>query len=222
NVGIGTTSPRGLFDIGGSGDIYLSNSTTTGTPQAVYLPGNIYISPYNGSNISYLQARRSDNSGNTSLQIRTYNSGNLVDAMLIDQNGNVAIGTSDAQGYKLAVNGDAIFTKVKVKTHSTWPDYVFHRSYKLRPLKDLESYIKKNNHLPDIPSTNEVKKNGLDLGDNQALLLRKIEELTLYIIDQDKKIAELQGTNKKVEEQRKSIESLTKQVEALKSLLGNK
>ena len=109
--------------------------------------------------------------------------------------GNVAIGTWDPQGYKLAVNGDAIFTKIKVKTYGTWPDYVFHRNYKLRPLRDLENYIKQNNHLPEVPSASDVEKNGLDLSDNQATLLKKIEELTIYMIDLNKKVERLTSEN---------------------------
>lgn len=105
--------------------------------------------------------------------------------------GNVMIGTTDPQGYKLAVNGDAIFTKVKVKAYANWPDYVFHHTYKLRPLVELEKYIQQYKHLPEVPSANEIEKNGLDIGENQGVLLKKIEELTLYIIDQQKQIDEL-------------------------------
>jgi len=104
NVGIGTTAPRGVFDVYTNGDIYLANSPITGTAQSIYLPGHIYIAPYNGTNISYLQARRSDNSGSTELQIRTYNAGSLVEAMRINSSGNVGIGTTSPTG-KLDVRG---------------------------------------------------------------------------------------------------------------------
>jgi len=109
--------------------------------------------------------------------------------------GNVGIGTTNTQGYRLAVNGDAIFTKVKVKQYNTWPDYVFHPPYKLMPLIDLEKYIQKNKHLPDVPSAKEVEDNGLDLGDTQAIMLKKIEELTLYIIEINKKVEKLSEEN---------------------------
>jgi len=105
---------------------------------------------------------------------------------------NVGIGTTDPKGYRLAVNGDAIFTKVKVKAYSIWPDYVFHANYKLPPLQKVESCIKANKHLPGVPSAEEVAKEGLDLGENQAILLKKIEELTLYVIKQQKQINTLQ------------------------------
>jgi len=105
-------------------------------------------------------------------------------------NGSLGIGTIDTKGYKLAVNGDAIFTKIKVKPYGNWPDYVFHASYDLRPLSEVEQYIQQNHHLPEVPSAEEVKKDGLDVGDNQATLLKKIEELTLYVIEQNKKLEE--------------------------------
>ncbi|MBF0478365.1 MAG: tail fiber domain-containing protein [Candidatus Omnitrophica bacterium] len=100
NVGIGTTAPRGGFDLAGTGDVYLANNTVAGPAavQSIYLPGHIYIAPLNNSsNVSYLQARRSDNSGSTELQVRTYNAGTLVDAMRISSLGNVGIGTTMPQ-----------------------------------------------------------------------------------------------------------------------------
>jgi hypothetical protein len=68
---------------------------------------------------------------------------------------------------------------------------VFSNDYRLRPLSEVESYITRHKHLPGVPSAAEVKKEGLDLGENQATLLKKIEELTLYIIEQQKEIREL-------------------------------
>jgi len=123
--------------------------------------------------------------------------------LYVNSNGSVGIGTSSPQA-KLAVNGDIFSKKVKV-TQTGWADYVFHPSYKLPSLEEVEEYIKNNNHLPDIPSAKEVEEKGLDLGDNQALLLKKIEELTLYIIEQDKRI----------EKQQEQIESQQNQIETL-------
>ncbi len=100
---------------------------------------------------------------------------------------NVSIGTNDSKGYKLAVNGDALFTKIKVKQFP-WPDYVFSKSYQLTPLAEVEAYIQKHNHLPGIVSANEVEREGLDVGENQAALLTKIEELTLYVIKIEKQV----------------------------------
>lgn len=107
------------------------------------------------------------------------------------QTQNVGIGTKDTKGYKLAVNGDAVFTKIKVKTFSAWPDYVFHPEYKLAPLNDVEAFIKKHRHLPEIPSALEVEQNGQDLGAMNGVLLKKVEELTLYMIEMKKEIDSL-------------------------------
>ena len=95
---------------------------------------------------------------------------------------------------RLSVNGNVYAKKVKVTT-TGWPDYVFNPKYKLPSLSELESFIQKNKHLPDVPSAAEVEANGLDLGDNQAILLKKIEELTLYIIDINKKVEKLSEEN---------------------------
>lgn len=134
----------------------------------------------------------------------------------LDVNGNiycnskVFVGTPDAStssyitNYALAVKGTAIFTKAKVAAYgSSWPDYVFNKNYPLLSLPEVEKYLAENKHLPDVPSASDVEKNGLDLGDSQALLLQKIEELTLYAIEQNKRI-ELQ--DKKIVELEKKIE----------------
>lgn len=111
--------------------------------------------------------------------------------LLIKGNGSVGIGTQDTKGYKLAVNGSAIFTKVKVEAYSGWPDYVFEHNYKLPTLTDVEKYILEHKHLPEIPSAAIVEKEGQDLGEMNKKLLQKIEELTLYIIEQNKNYQKL-------------------------------
>jgi hypothetical protein len=104
------------------------------------------------------------------------------------------------------VNGNIRTRKVRVD-QDTWADYVFESNYQLRPIKEVEQYIQKEKHLPDVPSAAEVKKEGLDLGDNQAVLLKKIEELTLYVIEQNKRIDEQQ---KQLLQQQAKIEALEK------------
>jgi hypothetical protein len=145
-------------------------------------------------------------SGNIGIGTSTPNSNSKLDVNgNIFSSGKIAIGTTDMtkiSTYSLAVNGDALFNKVKVKLYASWPDYVFHKNYNLLPLSEVEKFIQENNHLPEIPSASEVEKEGLDIGDNQALLLKKIEELTLYVIEQ----------NKKIEDQGKRIENLEKEL----------
>jgi len=106
--------------------------------------------------------------------------------------GTVGIGTNNTYGYKLAVNGAIITEEVTVKVSEDWPDYVFNKDYALLPLQQLESYIESNRHLPGIPTAEEIIDEGLRLGEMERLLLKKIEELTLYIIQQDYKMEELE------------------------------
>lgn len=96
--------------------------------------------------------------------------------------------------YKMAIAGGIITEKVRVATNGSafWADFVFDKAYKLRPLSEVENFIKINKHLPEIPSTDDVVKNGIDLAETQALLLQKVEELTLYVIQQNKKIERLE------------------------------
>lgn len=113
--------------------------------------------------------------------------------------GNVGVGTLPNSNYKLAVAGNVVAEEVRVALQANWPDYVFKSDYDLPSLKEVESFILKHGHLENIPSAALAEKEGISLGEMNALLLRKIEELTLYIIEQDKKIAELSSENQDLE-----------------------
>jgi len=111
--------------------------------------------------------------------------------LFLANNGSVGIGTNDTKGYKLGVNGSIICTELKVKLKDNWPDDVLKNDYNLLSLKQVEDYINKNQHLPGIPSAKEVHENGVNVGEMNAALLAKIEELTKYMIEQQKQIDEL-------------------------------
>lgn len=97
--------------------------------------------------------------------------------------GNVGIGTKTTGTSKLAVEGTIAARRIKVTQESVWPDFVFDSSYQLTPLKDVEAYIVTNKHLPNVPSAVEIHKEGQDLGEMNRILLQKVEEQTLYLID---------------------------------------
>jgi hypothetical protein len=105
--------------------------------------------------------------------------------------GNLCIGTTDNKGYKLAVKGIIGAKKIVLENTDGWPDHVFEQDYDLMNISDLEKFVTENKHLPGIPNKEEVCKNGQDVGEINRLLLEKVEELTLYIIDLQKQIDEL-------------------------------
>jgi len=92
------------------------------------------------------------------------------------------------------INGMLCAKEVKVQNALCWPDYVFNKDYNLLPLVELEQFISENQHLPNVPSAAEVEANGIELGKMNAVLLQKVEELTLYIIQMEKRLAELEST----------------------------
>lgn len=126
----------------------------------------------------------------------TFTPNGAVIAIKAIENGNVGIGT-DKPDSKLAVNGNIRAHEIKVET-ANWPDYVFDDDYSLSSLEELERYITLNKHLPEIPSAVSAEKEGVDLGNMNRLLLKKIEELTLHLISKDKEIKELKKLNQKV------------------------
>lgn len=99
--------------------------------------------------------------------------------------GRVGIGTDDPQA-DLAVNGDILAKQIKVKTDIAVPDYVFESGYKLNTLEQIEEFVAKHKHLPEVPSAKEVATDGLDVAKMNLLLLKKIEEMTLQMIQMNK------------------------------------
>ena len=146
---------------------------------------------------------------NRALVLKTNNS----EKMRIFTNGVVGIGLNSTgtsfvstiafcvgcDNYRLFVK-DGIKTekvKVEIAAENNWADYVFAKDYKLMPLQEVENYINTNGHLPEVPTTEQAIKNGIELKEMNILLLKKIEELTLHLIEQNKRIEELEVNNKK-------------------------
>jgi hypothetical protein len=209
NVGIGVASPTAKLHTSGTvrlegltndnaqtrvlvsdanGNVNYRDASSLGSGGSVSGSTN-YIAKYS-STTSISNSLLFDNGTNVGVGTATPNTNAKLDVNgNIFSSGKIAIGTTDMakiSTYSLAVNGDALFNKVKVKLYANWPDYVFEMDYPLPTLLEVEQFIQKNKHLPGVPSAKEVEKNGLDIGDNQAVLLKKIEELTLYVIAQGK------------------------------------
>jgi hypothetical protein len=111
-------------------------------------------------------------------------------------NGNVGIGTLNPTD-ALSVNGMIRAVGIKVES-ANWPDYVFEPTYQLADIDSVKAFIDKHQHLPEIPSKNDIKKNGLNVGEMQNILLKKIEELTLYMLNLKKSNEGLKAENKEL------------------------
>lgn len=117
--------------------------------------------------------------------------------------GSLKIGQDESTGEKLRVNGDAAIDgtirarEIKVDV-DVWADFVFEEDYQLKPLDEVEKYIEENKHLPDMPSINEVKEKGISVAIMDAKLLQKVEELTLYTLEQEKKLKELDALKEEI------------------------
>ncbi len=188
NVGVGNASPGSLLSIG-------SNSIR-GTMVVQGITPALTIADLNTGGHSY--TLYGGVSGQGSFDIFDQSAATTAERFKfsITASGNVGIGMSYGNiNEKLTVNGNIKAKKILV-SHTGWPDFVFHPSYNLMPLSELEKFVKQNRHLPELPSAKNVEKNGISVGDNQALLLKKIEELTLYIIEMKKEIIELKRKTK--------------------------
>ncbi|QJB42423.1 hypothetical protein HF324_33065 [Chitinophaga oryzae] len=122
--------------------------------------------------------------------------------LCVRADGNVGIGTLNPGTYKLAVEGTVGARRIKVTQQTSWADFVFHENYQLPSLQELEAYIQQHKHLPDVPTAKEVQENGIDIGNMNATLLQKVEELTLYIIQLNKKNEALEKRVAEMEKQK--------------------
>jgi hypothetical protein len=206
NVGIGVTNPTEALDVNGDGKF--TGEIITGNNKGLVTPdtgGNLKdVIKLNSSN--QIQIGSSTVSGTTQF----LGTGNY----LFTGGGSLGVGTTNIPtNYKLAVAGKIITEEVKVQLQSSWPDYVFKKTYKLPTLKEIEKHIKEKGHLPNIPSAKQVAKNGIELGIMNKKLLEKIEELTLYTLQQEKRIQELTNRDKKLLTIIKNLEKRVNKIE---------
>ena len=180
-VGIGTSAPQVKLDVA-NGRMRFSGIAGVGTPHGIEFTDNA------GNALRGFLGQYDDNT------MGMYGFGGGDWGFLWDVNdASLRIGTPQkATGYMLNVGGKIIAEEIRVLMRANWPDYVFDNDYKLRRLQDLEQFINQNKHLPGIPTAEEIKTEGHQLGDIQIKLLQKVEELTLYMIEADKKIKDLQ------------------------------
>jgi hypothetical protein len=182
NVGVGTSAPVGKLDV--YGDIVL------GKPGENFI---LHSRPWIGD--ALIIAPQNDNSG-----------WEWSKGICLKDNGQVYIG-SEMSGnaanadYKLAVNGK-IVTREVVVTAQDWADFVFEKSYPLIKLEEVDEYIRMNGHLPGVPGKGDVLQNGIEMGKLNVILLKKIEELTLYLIEHKQMICNLEQKISSIEEER--------------------
>ena len=196
NVGIGTTNPYSKLQLFGYG---IANGINVGdrTDNPNTVGSNIYVTNTNNGILSIKVGKSTVGYGTIALN---------------EDGGNVSIGTTNAPtGYKLAIAGDMIAERVVVKLQSNWPDYVFTPSHQRASLPEVEEYINQNHHLPNIPSAQEVSDKGIDVGAMNIKFMEKIEELTLYLIEQ----------NKNLTEQTKKLEALKRKNVELENAIKN-
>ena len=190
NVGIGTITPQAALDI--KGLIQISGINAATPPSDI----SYGLFPYGGIGLGIFSGAYGPNQG---IGIWTNPNGIKTEVMRILSGGNIGIGTTNPV-YKLDVIGTIRSREVKVDLNGA--DFVFEKDYRLMPLSELEKYIQTEKHLPEIATAKEMGADGVELGSLNSKLLQKVEELTLYIIDQKKSMDDIKeivnSQNKKI------------------------
>lgn len=178
NVGINTNNPLQALDV--RGNAIVSSRFVVGT---TIVPNNVKAHIKSTSEIGFCV--ETDYNGDYNYAFKTIINRDFTKAMAVIDSRN------GEETFRLYGNGNLYTTRVFVR-NTPFPDYVFNKDYKLMSLSELEEYINQNNKLPKMPRADEVEKNGADIGEINRLLVEKIEELTLYLLEQEKKIKELE------------------------------
>ncbi|WP_437398692.1 hypothetical protein [Flagellimonas lutimaris] len=192
NYGFGTSSASAFFEVNKS----TNNSWTA----------KIYNGDGDGQGLLVQSGYGGSQSSNNPTILRLEDgNGNL--RMKVQSNGKVGIGTASPDA-KLTVKGDIHAEEVKVDLSVPGPDYVFKEDYDLKSLAEVKKYIEEHGHLPNIPSAQEMEENGIHLGEMNMKLLEKIEELTLYTLQQEQRLKEMEELQAELKSQKRQIEEL--------------
>jgi hypothetical protein len=214
NIGIGITNPATRLELKnptppsiGARNVLLRLSNTwdaingaLNEPTIIFDNGTVQTNTY--SNFGWSMGAQV--AGSSYFRIGRYEGTPSIHTELfkINNNGSVFIGTNlnyaNSSNYKLVVQGKVLCEEVRVRLQSQgWPDYVFDKNYKLKPLQEVEKFIKENHHLPEMPSAKELdEKQGVEVSKMLTKQQQKIEELTLYLIELKKEIDHLKNNHK--------------------------
>ena len=154
----------------------------------------VFMEPKDQASNTFIHFRDDDHGievdGEGTMTIKS-KSGYIKNKLLLT--GQVGINTgSTNSSYSLCVSGGILTDKINIMHTRHWPDYVFSSDYQLMPLSDLKAFVNENHHLPEVPSESDIMTEGIEIGDMQGILLKKIEEMTLYILQQQEQIDKLE------------------------------
>lgn len=204
-LGIGTSNPSAPLSLESPSNGWMMTSKAF-TPTAGQINGIKFLGGYpNDTNKWAGIASIAEDTHSNSTGLALY--AGETERVRITFAGNVGIGTTDTKGYKLAVAGNMVAESVVVKLQASWPDYVFDKNYEMKSLSEVAAFIKVNKHLPGIPNQKQVEEEGVNLGEMNRKLLEKVEELTLYLLEERNKRTALED---KVGLLEKQVEKLGK------------